>query len=955
MKALRSALQSYGVAVLSVGLATVVRLAFDPVWQSNFPFLTFFPAVLITAWYGGLWPGIVSILLSAVTATVLWVAPEDWNHLDRPVALVGPVVYVGTCVMMVLLTNVMRRARQDAEQAMRAKECQAAEYSRIAIHNARLYEASKLAEEQARRYAVRLQLLDENARLLSSAGLNLEKITEAATRRMAELIGDFCSIRFLEPEGAQFSRGVVRHLDPSLAETTLLDALREADAGEPESEEAAISFRVVESGESVWIPDLAADSSLAIGPLRIYSLLIAPLKARGRATGVLSLMRTRPGRAYTEEDRWLLEELADRISLAVENARLHAETSKSEERALRQVARVAALARVSKALVQAGPDAQAIFDTITKESAELLGDHCALRMLSADGRQLPVKSFWHRRLSARMKLRELYAGEPTGLYPVYRSILESGEPLFLRENALTALQGGFYPYHLDFVERYGLTAFYVVPLRIGGRPIGTLAIGRDGNGRPYTEEDQLLFEEMADRASVAIEKAQLFEQVQQANRRKDEFLAMLGHELRNPIAAMLGAHRAADALRDEKTQAQAHDILARQIRHMSRLVDDLLDVSRITRGKIELKREPIELARLICETCADMREMAETKGLLLEIEGLENLLRPEPAARADADFWPRIWSGWNTTASSELWVSSSNGLWVDGDRTRLMQVLTSLLTNAIKFTDAGGRIVIRVEKENREDADWVSVSVRDTGIGIEPSVLPFVFDSLTQADRSLDRTRGGLGLGLALAWGLMELHNGEISAHSDGIGKGAAFTIRLPLLSPDVQGSEPSGMAQRPAAVRTGDLSSPIRVEMKTEAPARSLRVLVIDDNVDSADMICLMLKLYGHQVEAVYSSSVGLDLASQSNYDAICCDIGLPEMDGYEFARELRRRGYSGLLIAVSGYGREEDRRHSRQAGFDVHLVKPVEPDELGKTLQETERVPSPESGIWGPESTLP
>jgi PAS domain S-box-containing protein len=381
------------------------------------------------------------------------------------------------------------------------------------------------------------------------------------------------------------------------------------------------------------------------------------------------------------------------------------------------------------------------------------------------------------------------------------------------------------------------------------------------------------------------ERQQLEEVLQQqmgelaeADRRKNEFLAMLAHELRNPLAPL---RNAAHVLRlrgaDAAAVARARDVVERQVHHMTRLVDDLLDVSRIIRGKILLRCQRLDLTRLVRDTVQDHRSALEQSGLTLDLE-----LPQAP-------------------------------VWVMGDPTRLAQVLDNLLQNAAKFTDPGGRVTVRLSVEERQD--FATITVHDTGIGITPELLPHVFESFTQADRSLDRSRGGLGLGLALVKGLIERHGGAVRATSAGPGYGAAFGISLPL-------------EQRPAA--------PEAPPAPASLSARPQRILVVEDNSDAADTLRDLLELFGHEVEVAYSGPAGVAAARQFRPEVVLCDLGLPGVDGYAVAAALRQdpATASVRLIAVSGYGREEDRRRCREAGFDHHLTKPVEPGELERLL---------------------
>jgi CheY-like chemotaxis protein len=366
--------------------------------------------------------------------------------------------------------------------------------------------------------------------------------------------------------------------------------------------------------------------------------------------------------------------------------------------------------------------------------------------------------------------------------------------------------------------------------------------------------------------------------LQESNRHKDEFISMLAHELRNPLAPLLTSlHILRQAGADPAIREEVIDRMERQTRHLSRLVDDLLDVSRIARGTIQLRPERVDLARLVRTTAEDLRARLEQQALSLTVDT------------------PQI------------------PVWVHGDATRLIQSLTNLLDNAAKFSESGGHIRVRLTRE--DEPGHAVVAITDTGMGITPEMLPRLFSPMTQADRSLDRAHGGLGLGLAVVKGLVELHGGQVEAASEGSGLGATFTIRLPLER------EPAALTPRPVSPGTH---------------SRQHRVLVIEDNRDAADSMCVLLGLLGHEVRAAYSGPEGVQAAASWSPDVVVSDIGLPGFDGYEVARRIRRLpGMDGvLLVALTGYGSEEDRRLSRTVGFDHHLVKPADPADLQRVL---------------------
>ncbi len=368
------------------------------------------------------------------------------------------------------------------------------------------------------------------------------------------------------------------------------------------------------------------------------------------------------------------------------------------------------------------------------------------------------------------------------------------------------------------------------------------------------------------------------ESLQEADRRKDLFLAMLAHELRNPLAAITTAV----GILERRGSADPKDgrmvsIIQRQTNHLARLVDDLLDVSRITRGKVELRRARVDLRGVLEQVLTVFRPLAEGRNLKLESS--------LPAAP----------------------------LWMEADPTRLEQVFTNLLDNATKYTDAGGSISVRVEREKRKWCSGAVVRVKDTGIGIRADVLPSVFDLFSQADDSLERTRGGLGIGLTLVRNLVEMHEGQVKAHSDGPGRGSEFEVWLPVL--------PEGEAQERAVVMP-------------DMVKRRRQILLVEDNVDARQALQDLLETWGHRVEVAADGLRGLELAVQRPPELALVDIGLPGLDGYRVAEELRAKmGRSIRLVALTGY---DDQSRAREAGFDLHLVKPVRPDDLSRLLSE-------------------
>jgi signal transduction histidine kinase/CheY-like chemotaxis protein len=364
------------------------------------------------------------------------------------------------------------------------------------------------------------------------------------------------------------------------------------------------------------------------------------------------------------------------------------------------------------------------------------------------------------------------------------------------------------------------------------------------------------------------------EELADAHRHKDEFLAVLGHELRNPLAPLRNALHLLRQRGDAATVAWAGDLMDRQVRHLTRLVDDLLDVSRIARGKLGLRRQRLDLARLVRTAVEDRRALLEGAGRTVEL------------------------------------TLPAGPVWVHGDADRLAQALDNLLANAAKFTDRGGRVAVAVDADPA--AGRATVTVRDDGVGIDPALLPRLFCRYLQAEVDPERAQGGLGLGLALVKGLVELHGGSVAAHSDGLGRGSAFTITLP-----IETTEPPAEA--------------------ADAPPRT-RVLVIEDNQDGADSLAVLLRLFGFEVRVAYAGPDAIAQARAEPPDVALCDLGLPGMDGYAVARALQADpATAGVrLVAVSGHGTEAELRRCAEAGFVRHVLKPVDPDDLRRLLNE-------------------
>ena len=421
----------------------------------------------------------------------------------------------------------------------------------------------------------------------------------------------------------------------------------------------------------------------------------------------------------------------------------------------------------------------------------------------------------------------------------------------------------------------------LVCLPIVGRDdtlLGCLELQNKPSG--FSTGDVVKLQALAAGASIALENARLLSQIREADRRKDDFLAMLAHELRNPLAPLRSSVDVLLMLDDgDEMICQLRDVMDRQISHMGRIIDDLLDVSRITRGRVELRKEQLNWTKLVGDGVEALRGVFESGGHTLQTD------LPE------------------------------SPIWIEGDSTRLAQVLDNLLSNSRKFTNPGGEITVRLSAT--DDGRRALLEVSDTGIGVSSEDLGRIFEIFTQADRSLDRRRGGLGLGLALVKGLVDLHGGCVEARSPGIGGGCTIRMELATIAaPDVASNDPpSPVIERP-----------------------SLRVLVVEDNRDAAEALRILLETLGHQTVTAYDGREGIELARSFKADVIICDIGLPEMDGFHVAQVVRETPELAdvRLIALTGYGRDVDVRRAMESGFDEHLTKPADVKRLERVLAE-------------------
>ncbi len=794
-------------------------------------------------------------------------APEYLSIIraDRSRSVLVVPIRIGERVEgLIYVNNRVVRPFGDREQAALLR---LADHAAAAIRNSRLFAAERAAREEAEATQRRLAFLGEVSTLLASS-LDYEQTLASLARLAVPMLADLCVIDVRAADGT-IQRVAAVHADPG--KQALAAVLQERFAPDPDGPHPVAE--ALRTGRPLFAPEVTEPvlDAIAVDPehrrlaraLAYTSYVVVPLVARGRTLGAISLVSGESGRRYTAADLALAEELARRAALAVDNARLYGESE--------------ARRRSAEALTETGRllshtlSPTEVAERVVGRVRDLIGATCAVvyRLDRPAGvfRALAVSGQTGRGFTDDIEI-------PFDMGTIGLAVRERQPvmtPDLLRDPRIVVGP--------DLAARLASAphrAGLAVPLIAHGEVIGALFLG-DRVGRRFTPDEVRLAENFADQAAIAFSNARLYEgerrarnEAEAANLAKDQFLAMLAHELRNPLAPIRsGIYLIGQRLSTDPIVQRARAIIERQLTHLTRLLDDLLDVARITQGRIELVKAPLELATAVSEAVEATRELAEAKGHSVRVE------LPRAPLRLEAD------------------------------PTRLVQIIGNLLHNAVKYTPAGGTIVVTA----RPEPDWVVLAVQDTGIGIPSGMLPRVFDLFAQLDASPARSEGGLGIGLTLVRRLVELHGGQVSARSEGVGRGSEFIVRLP-----------AGVA--PAS--RGPVPPPC-------APRQERRVLVVEDNADAAEMLQIALELGGHRVVLAADGPAGVESARRERPDAVLVDIGLPGFDGYEVARRVRAAlGPAVLLVALTGYGQPEDQQRAVEAGFDVHLVKPIDPEEL-------------------------
>ncbi len=769
----------------------------------------------------------------------------------------------------------LARAQERAAEQRRASEAE----------RAHLLAAEQAARAQAEAARARTAFLAEASSALAST-LDYEVTLDTVARLAVGNLADLCVIDLLDDASGEIRRVAAAHADPGKAPLARELQRRfppDRGGGHPVA-------RALRTGRSQIAGTLSGEELGAIAPepghlalaraLDYASYLVVPLVAHGRTLGAISLVSCGSGRRYDAEDVPFAEDLARRAAAAIENARLFRQSEQREHAAR-------ALVEVGRELNRTLEPAQ-VADRIAQSVRALLRVQTAVfYRVTPTTLEMTVVAV----AGAIGPGFERGAVLPAGTATVGRAVRERGPvatPNVLEDGSLV-----LDPALRARLEQAPYRAVLAVPLLTRDRVIGVLALG-DRAGRTFTADEVLLAQAFADEATLALENARLYTEAQAANRAKDEFLATLSHELRTPLTAMLGWVRLLQSGRlDAAATTRALQVIDRNTRLQAQLIDDLLDISRVVTGKLHLDLRSVDLVGVIEAALDSVGQNAAAKSVTITT-ALDPAVGP-----------------------------------VLGDAHRLQQVVWNLLTNAIRFTPPGGRVTVRLER----DADEARIAVADTGRGIEPRFLPYIFDRFRQADATSTRTHGGLGLGLAIVRQLVALHHGTVVAESEGDGRGATFVVRLPLLPVRHAG-------------RTGDEPPP----PPDGHALAGRRVLIVDDDPDTRDLLAHSLRLAGADVTAVGSARLALEGLADAAPDVLVSDIAMPEADGYALIRAIRDRGTSVPAVALTAFARAEDRARALEAGFQAHLPKPVEPATLVALVERLARETS-----TGPPASLP
>jgi PAS domain S-box-containing protein len=869
---MRKELAAYVYAFLALAAAILLRWLLEPVLVGELPFVTVFGAVAVGVWLGGYRLGALVSILGYVAVAYLFLEPHETFGFGDPRNAVGLLAYLFTCVLIVGLGEARRIAHWRADVRREALRVTVASMGdavlttdsegRITSLNAVASSLTGWSEESAVGQPLNavFRIVHEETRhtVESPATRALREGTIVGLANHTLLIAKDGQERPIDDSAAPIKdsngdivgcvlifrditerRAIERQAAQQLTAARLLASIVES------SDDAIVSKNldgIIQSWNAAAERIFGYSAQQATG--RHISLIIPPERI-SEEQDIIARIQAGERVENFETVRQRSDGTQIHVSLTISPVRDEEGRVVGASKIARDITdrkRIEAERQRLVSLVENSTDFIGICDMqfvpfyINRAGLELVGlDDIA------QATRTPVREFFFPEDQARI-LEEFF---PTvvengdGETEVRFRNFKTGAAIWLlyRVFALTNSQG---------------------------EKIGLATVSRDITQRRQMEDDL----------------RKLAAELSEANRRKDEFLAVLAHELRNPLAPILNGLQVLRMAGSGNGELQpAYEMMERQVSQMVRLIDDLLDVSRITRGKIELRRERIELSSLVQQAAEAGRQLCDKVGHELHVK--------LPAAP----------------------------VYVDGDPTRIAQVVGNLLTNACKFTESGGKIWLTLEREHTN----ALLRVRDTGAGIASDHLSQIFQMFTQLESTLERSQGGLGIGLSLTKSLVEMHGGSIEADSPGIGQGSEFVVRLPVVA---EKSDPPTEAR--------DVSEKIRVAGRN--------ILVVDDNRDSAESLAMLLKLVGNKVSTAHDGLEAFHAAESVRPDAILLDIGLPKLNGYEACRKIREQAWGKAIkiIALTGWGQDEDRRKTKEAGFDGHLVKPVEHKALQGLLNE-------------------
>ncbi len=897
------------IALAAVAVAVAVRYPFRYVLPPGaVPFITFFPAIVVAAWYGGLWPGVTASVAAYLAADWWFVPPVGFSLVNGNEQ--GLIELAMFSVMAALIIALAQRLHLTAARAQAA--VQEAEHRQEMLHITLASIGDGVIATDAEGHVTFLNPVASKLTGWSQAearGKPIVEIFHIINERTRELVENPCekvlrtgkivglanhtlliardeTERPIEDSAAPIIDasgriyGMVLVFTDATQQRHTQGALQQLAAIVEHSDDAVISKNlqgIITSWNAAaerlygFTPEEAIGRhiSLIVPEHQREELLVVMERLwQGERIGHWDTIRSRKDGTLVDVSL-RISPIKDQYGEVIGASKVARDVSqrKRTEEALQFLAdasaSLAALIDRDSALQQAAASMVPFF-----------ADWCVVYALRPDG-TIGSPASAHRDPAKQQLLREFLAEYPVDWDSpsVTVQAWRSGKTQFIAHLSDEQLKKlGHNDRLMQSLWTLNPRSVISVPMKIRERTIGVISFIQSDNGRPYAETDVTLAEDLARRVATALDNAQLLNSIRESERQKDEFLAMLAHELRNPLAAIRYAAEAARLPSPDASDApdEMLDVIDRQANNLTQLIDGLLDISRISQEKIQLRREPIDAAEIIKRAVTALQPLIDEKGSRLFVD-----VADEPLP---------------------LFV----------DATRAEQIIANLLTNAAKYSPDGSEITLRAFAHEGE----AIIQVIDRGIGISAEMMPRVFDLFAQADRTLDRSQGGLGIGLTVVRKLTEMHGGAVSVQSKGEGEGSTFTVRLPLS----EAVEPTPFAA-----------------VDPLAPHPALNVLVVDDNRDTAQAEAMLLKMHGHQVTLAHDGRSALELFESVKPDAVLLDIGLPVINGYDVASQLRAQGHKQvLLIAVSGYGQSEDRERSLRAGFNHHLVKPVDVREL-------------------------